>query len=216
MGLRNRQVLKTQLRALLRASKYGNLKIMFPLISGLSELRQAKAVLEETKAELTDVDCSNIKLGCMIELPSAVFVADLLAEEVDFFSIGTNDLIQYSIAIDRSNEHVAYLYTPYHPSILRAIKMVLDAGKKAGIEVSMCGNLASEMNMAPILVGMGLRSFSMSPVSIPFIKAAIRSVSAKEAEELCDRVLKMKTSLEIEDAAFQFMKDKINIDVNDV
>ena len=211
-GLQNRSMFKTQLRALLRASEYGNLSIMFPMISGLSELRQTNALLGEARAEIGDISLDAVKVGCMIELPSAVFVADLLAKEVDFFSIGTNDLIQYSLAIDRDNDHVAYLYTPYHPSVLRAIKMVIDAGNEADIPVSMCGSAAAQSIMSPILVGMGFRSLSMSPTSIPYIKTTIRSFSVAEAKDLASRVLAMETAVEIEDLARSFIGDRADPD----
>ncbi len=211
-GLRNRSMFKTQLRALLRTSKYGDLSIMFPMVSGLSELRQTNALLHEARAEVGDIAPDAVKIGCMIELPSAVFVADLLAREADFFSIGTNDLIQYSLAIDRGNDHVAYLYTPYHPSVLRAIKMVIDAGNKAGIPVSMCGSAAAQCAMAPILIGMGFRSLSMSPTSIPFVKATIRSFSVTEARSLASQVLALETSVEIEDTARSFIADRADPD----
>ena len=208
MGLRNRGMFKTQLRALLRTAAGQELSIMFPMISGVSELRQVKALLEEARAEVGGETPSVLRVGCMVELPSAVFVADLLAREVDFFSIGTNDLIQYSLAIDRGNDHVSYLYTPYHPSVVRAIKAVVDAAAEAGIPVSMCGGAAAEPPMAPILVGIGLRSLSMAPGVLPFIKSAVRSFSLAEAEALVEEILDAATAIEVEDLARRFMVER--------
>ncbi len=210
LGLNNRAVFKTHLRALLRASMEGNTRIMFPMISGVSELRQAKTLVNEVRKELGDEVGQDLQIGCMVELPSAVFIAEQLAREVDFFSIGTNDLIQYSLAIDRGNDHVAYLYTPFHPAVLRAVKMVIDAAHKCDIPVSMCGSAAAEPNMAPILLGMGLRSFSMAPTSIPFVKAAVRSIRADEAATLVESLMEMDTAVDIEDAAARFMRDKMD------
>jgi phosphotransferase system enzyme I (PtsI) len=209
LSFRNRGLFRTQLRALLRAARHGNARIMFPMISGVSELRQAKAMLEEAREEIGADAPDRVEIGCMIELPSAVFIADLLAGEVDFFSIGTNDLIQYSLAIDRSNDHVAYLYTPYHPSVLRAIKIVIDAGAAAGIPVSMCGEAASAPPMVPVLLGLGLTSFSIPPASIPTVKAVVRAVSMSDARELCGRLLAMDNDVEIEEAARQFVDDRM-------
>lgn len=208
LGFRYREMFKTQLRALLLASKDENMRIMFPMISGVAELRQAKALLEEARGELPEGAGGYPGIGCMIELPSVVLIADLLARDVDFFSIGTNDLIQYSLAIDRGNDHVAYLYTPYHPYLLRAIDMVVGAGKEAGIDVSICGSAAAEPAMVPLLLGLGLTSLSMAPTLIPRVKRVVRSIAASEAAELAARVLTMDTAVDIEDAAVTFMRDK--------
>jgi phosphotransferase system enzyme I (PtsI) len=212
LGLQNRPLFKTQLRALLRAAQdaSGDLRIMFPMISGVSELRQVRAVLEEAQRELGMAVPETLKIGCMIELPSAVFAADLLAREVDFFSIGTNDLIQYSLAIDRGNDDVAYLYSPFHPSVLRAIRLVIEAGDRAGVSVSLCGGAAADPAMVPLLIGLGLKSFSMAPASVPFVKAAVRSISGAEATELASRALKLATAGSIEELARSYIRDKLD------
>ncbi len=169
-------IFKTQLRALFRSSVYGNLKIMFPMISSLSELRDAKKVVEEVKEELNSENISfsdKVEIGIMIEIPSAAIISDILAKEVDFFSIGTNDLIQYTIAVDRMNEKISYLYDPFHPAVLRLIKMVIDNGHKEGIWVGMCGEMARELKAIPILIGMGLDELSMSASSVLKVRKAV-------------------------------------------
>ncbi|MCU0662715.1 MAG: phosphoenolpyruvate--protein phosphotransferase, partial [Myxococcota bacterium] len=214
LGLKNRGMFKAQLRALLRAAKVGPLKIMVPMISGVGELRQVKALLEEARKELGSEAAERVPLGCMIELPSAVFVADMLAREVDFFSIGTNDLIQYAMAIDRGNDHVAYLYTPFHPGVLRAIYTVLQAAEAAGIDVAMCGNMAAEALLVPVLLGMGLRTFSMAPTSIPAAKAMIRKISVSESVSLAQEVLNIPTATEVEDRVRRHLLGKLGPDFN--
>ena len=191
---------RTQLRGLLRASAHGPLKIMFPMISGVAELRAAKTVLDEVKAELTAEGIAfdeNLKVGIMIEMPSAALTADLLAQECDFFSIGTNDLIQYTMAVDRVNEYVSYLYEPLHPSLIRLIGDVAAAGKAAGIPVTVCGEMAGEPMIAPVLLGLGIRELSMSAVSVPEVKATIRGATIAETEALCARIKKLATSAEV-------------------
>ncbi|WP_319541801.1 phosphoenolpyruvate--protein phosphotransferase [uncultured Pseudodesulfovibrio sp.] len=194
--LKNPQLFKTQLRAILRASAYGNVSMMFPMISGVKEVRQAKAWLAQAKAELRregiDYD-HDMPVGTMIELPAAVMIADFLAHEVDFFSIGTNDLIQYSIGVDRTNRHVSYLYQPLHPATLRAIKLVVDAAHQAGIEVSLCGEVASDPFCVPILLGMGIDSISMTPQAIPGIKRIIRQINMHDCRILLKDVLECRT-----------------------
>lgn len=208
LGFRLRDMFKAQLRALLMAANDGNVKIMFPMISGMTELRQARALVEEAKKELGSRAEGDVEIGCMVELPSAVMISDLLAREVDFFSIGTNDMIQYSLAIDRGNDHVAYLYTPYHPSILRSVRRTIDAGAAAGIDVSICGTAAADPMMLPILLGFGLRTFSMSPTSIPRVKAVVRAIESGDAERLAEDVLGMDSAIDVEDAALNFLKDR--------
>lgn len=200
--LDQQEIFKTQLKALLRASIYGNLKIMFPMISSLEELLEAKQLLEEVKQELAsqDIEYSDqIEVGMMIEVPAAVLISDILAKHVDFFSIGTNDLIQYTCAVGRMNENVRYLYNPFHPGVLRLIKMTIDNGHKEGIWVGMCGEMAGDKRMIPILLGMGLDEFSMSPTSILSARKLVRSLKVEEMEQFADEVLTMGTADEIEE-----------------
>ncbi|MCD5390492.1 phosphoenolpyruvate--protein phosphotransferase [candidate division NPL-UPA2 bacterium] len=194
-------IFKTQLRAILRASVHGKLKIMYPLISGVEELRRANQILKEVREELRAKAVAfdeNLEVGAMIETPSAAMTADILAREVDFFSIGTNDLIQYSLAIDRVNEKIGYLYEPAHPAVLRLIKSIVEAGHRQRIWVGMCGEMAAEPIFAIILLGMGLDELSMSAVAIPKIKKIIRAVTMKEARRLVKEILTLSTAREIE------------------
>ncbi len=209
LGLKNREIFISHLRAILRAACHGQIQIMFPMISGVGELRECKKLLEEVRLSLNDEAPSSIRIGCMVELPSAVFCADLLAEEVDFFSIGTNDLIQYSLAIDRVNDHVAYLYTPFHPGILRAVKIVIDAGKQANISVSMCGNMASEPLLIPILIGLGLDVLSMASGSIPTVKALIKTFNMEEARIIAEQALALRTALEVENLVREKLGERL-------
>ncbi len=193
-------VFRIQLRAILRASAYGNLKLMYPMISGLDELRRANEILAEVKVELTREGVpftDNLEVGAMIEVPSAAMTCDLLAKEAKFFSIGTNDLIQYSLAVDRVNEKIAYLYEPTHPAVLRFIKRIIDDGHAAGIWVGMCGEMAGEPALALLLLGLGLDEFSSSPVQVPLIKKVIRSVDYKAAQEIAQQALTLTTSKEV-------------------
>ena len=195
------EVFKVQLRAILRASVFGNIKIMFPMISGLGELRQAIEVLEEAKQELRVKKVSfneNIEVGAMIEIPSAALTCDLLAKEVDFFSIGTNDLIQYSLAVDRANEKIAYLYKPTHPAVLRLIKNIIDSGHKENIWVGMCGEMAAESGFVLLLLGLGLDEFSMSPVLVPEMKYVISNVRFEDARKVAEEAMKLSTGEDIE------------------
>jgi phosphotransferase system enzyme I (PtsI) len=195
-----RQLFKVQLRGLLRASAHGPLKIMFPMISGVAELRATKAVVDEVMLELQQEGATfdeNPKLGIMIEMPSAALSADFLAEECGFFSIGTNDLIQYTMAVDRVNEYVSYLYEPLHPALMRLIGEVARAAKKTKIPVTVCGEMAGEPMIAPVLIGLGIRELSMSAVSVPEVKAMIRNTTVSECEALVQRLAKLPTAAEV-------------------
>lgn len=186
-----------QLKAILRASAFGQLKIMFPMISNIQEVRAAKTILQQAKDELTRTDITfdkNIPVGIMIEIPSAAITADLLAKEVDFFSIGTNDLCQYTLAVDRMNEQIKNLYDPYNPGVLRLIAYVIEQGHKNNIEVGMCGELASDPKATLLLLGMGLTEFSMSATAIPEIKNIIINSSLTAAKQIYRRVMEMDSS----------------------
>jgi phosphotransferase system enzyme I (PtsI) len=193
---------RTQLRALLRASVYGNLKIMFPMIATLDEFRQAKAILLEEKEKLIAEGIAvsdDIEVGMMVEIPAAAVLADQFAKEVDFFSIGTNDLIQYTMASDRMNERVSYLYQPYNPAILRLISNVIDAAHKEGKWVGMCGEMAGEELAVPILLAFGLDEFSMSATSILRVRSQLKKLSKQEASRLKEQILAMGTAEEVVD-----------------
>lgn len=193
------EIFRTQLRALLRASVHGTLRIMFPMIATLPEFRSAKAILEEEKAKLVENGIevsSDIQVGIMIEIPAAAVLADQFAKEVDFFSIGTNDLIQYTMAADRMNERVSYLYQPYNPSILRLIKNVIDAAHKEGKWAGMCGEMAGDQIAVPILVGLGLDEFSMSATSILKTRSLLTELDSAEMKELSEKALNECTSAE--------------------
>jgi phosphotransferase system enzyme I (PtsI) len=210
-SLREPQLFKTQLRAMLRASAFGKLRTLLPMISGIAEIRKAKVVLEEAKEELRGEGIpfdEGIEVGAMIEIPSASIIADALANEVDFFSIGTNDLIQYALAIDRLNEHVSYLYEPLHPAILRMIKGVVEAGHRAGIEVAICGEMAADPAYILILLGLGLDELSMNPLYIPRVKKILRSSSYEEARQLLDEVSLLPTAAEIAESVNKRMAER--------
>ncbi len=208
LSLRNPETFRPQLRAILRASAYGEARIFFPMISGVGEIRAVKRILQEIRSELDAEGVTydkNLKIGIMIEIPSAVLTADLLAQEVDFFSVGTNDLIQYSLAIDRTNEHLSHLYEPLHPAILRSLKMVVDAAHAAGIEACICGEMAGDPVYLPILLGLGFDELSMSPPSILRVKQILRRCSLSEAEKLVLNTLEFSTAKEVE----SFLKSEI-------
>src|SRR5213595_3877560 len=195
--LENIDIFKTQLRAILRASAVGNVKIMFPMISGLEELRHAKEVLDECRREVGDKKAGKMEVGAMIEIPSAAISADTLAREVDFFSIGTNDLIQYTIAVDRVNERIAHLYEPTHPAVLRLLKMIADAAHANNIWVGVCGEMARDVALIPILIGLGMDELSVGATSVPRVKMAVQSLAVPECKELVDEILQLQTSSEI-------------------
>lgn len=190
--LANPEIFKIQLRAILRASAFGDAKIMFPMISGLTEVRLAKQYIEDCKEELKakkQAYNDKIEVGIMIEIPSAALTSDILAKEVDFFSIGTNDLIQYTLAVDRGNESVAQLYQPYHPSVLRLIRTTINAGHREDIWVGLCGEMASDPITAIILLGLGIDELSMSSAAILNVKKVIRSIRLSDARKLADELL---------------------------
>ncbi|KML39744.1 phosphoenolpyruvate--protein phosphotransferase [Cytobacillus firmus] len=198
--LEEQDMFRTQLRALLRASTYGNLKIMFPMIATLDEFRQGKAILEEEKQKLVSEGtqvADNIEIGIMVEIPSTAVMAEQFAKEVDFFSVGTNDLIQYTMAADRMNERVSYLYQPYNPAILRLVKMVIDAAHKEGKWAGMCGEMAGDETAIPLLLGLGLDEFSMSATSILKARSQISRLNKKDMEALAEKALHMNTAEEV-------------------
>jgi phosphotransferase system enzyme I (PtsI) len=201
--LEEQDIFRTQLRALLRASSYGNLKVMFPMIATLDEFREAKAILEDEKQKLISAGqkvSDSIELGIMVEIPSTAVLADQFAKEVDFFSIGTNDLIQYTMAADRMNQRVSYLYQPYSPSILRLVKMVIDAAHAEGKWAGMCGEMAGDETAIPLLIGLGLDEFSMSATSILKARSQIKKLSKAEMEKLATQVLNMQTTSQVIEA----------------
>ena len=198
--LENVEIFKTQLRAILRSSVVGNVKIMFPMISGLDELRRAIAILDECKEELRSakIDAAEkVEVGAMVEIPSAAICASVLAPEVDFFSIGTNDLIQYALAVDRVNEKIAHLYEPTHPAVLRLLKMIADAGHAHNIWVGVCGEMAADIALVPLLLGLGVEELSTAAILVPRVKRAVQSLSIPECRELVEETLKLNTASEI-------------------
>ncbi|HEX3817786.1 MAG TPA: phosphoenolpyruvate--protein phosphotransferase, partial [Chthoniobacterales bacterium] len=194
--LENLEIFKAQLRAILRASVAGNVKMMFPMISGLDEVRRGLQIIDECKNELRREGCTfddEMEIGAMIEVPTAAVMADLLAREVDFFSIGTNDLIQYSVAIDRTNERVAHLYEPTHPSVVRLLKMVADAAHASGIWVGVCGEMAGEVLFTPLLLGLGMDELSAGTTLVPRVKSAVQRLTMEECGKLLEEVLQLDT-----------------------
>jgi phosphotransferase system enzyme I (PtsI) len=194
------EIFKTQLRAILRASARGNVKIMYPMISSLDEVLKANRLLEECKDELRAKGIpfdAELDVGVMIEIPSAALTAHLIAPHVDFFSLGTNDLVQYTLAVDRVNERIAYLYQPTHPAIVRLIKSTIDVGHQHGIWTGVCGEMAASPLMVPLLIGLGVDELSMSPPAVPLVKDVVRKLRYSEAEELAQLVLERESALEI-------------------
>lgn len=205
-------IFKTQLRAILRATAFGNIKIMLPMISSIDEISEAKAIIKEIKTELEAEDMQfneNVEIGIMVETPAVAIQSDILAKEVDFFSIGTNDLIQYTLAVDRSNQNISLKYSQYHPSVLRLIKLIIDNGHKEGITVGMCGEAAGDEKLIPIFLGMGLDEFSMSSTSILKARWIIRNNSKSEMGNKIDEVLNFSSSHEIE----KYINEKITIKI---
>ena len=209
--LRERHIFKQQLRAILKATPFGNIHLLFPLISCLSELLQAKEILEEAKAELMEEGVpveNSLKIGCMIEVPSAALASDSLAKHCDFFSIGTNDLVQYTLAVDRGNPTMSYLYNPLHVSVIRLIKMVVNEARRNEIPVTLCGEIAADPRFTPLLLGLGIHELSMAPRYIPVIRQAVRSISIVDACELANHALTLSTAEEIEDLLLNNFKRK--------
>lgn len=209
--LGNVDIFRAQLRAILKASVYGNLKIMFPMISTMKELRDTKKILEKAKQELVREGIpfsNNIEIGIMIEVPSAAIISDLLAKEVDFFSIGTNDLIQYTMAVDRMNSKLSYLYSQYHPALLRLIKGIIENGHKSGIKVGMCGEAAGDPKLIPVFLGMGLDEFSINSSSILSSRHIIRNLNMHEMENIADNTLNMEIAIEVENYLSSLFADE--------
>jgi phosphotransferase system enzyme I (PtsI) len=206
--LQQKEFFKVQLRAIFRANKEGNIRVMFPLVSTVDEIEEVKEffkrVQEELKREGEEFK-EKMKIGAMIETPSAALIVDHIVSELDFISIGTNDLVQYTLAVDRGNEHVAYLFSPLHPSILRLIKGVIESAHKHGKWVSMCGEMASIPECAPFLLGLGLDEFSMAAENIPSIKKTIRAFTLSEAKEVAAYALSLKREEEVS----KFLKDAL-------
>lgn len=209
-ALQQPEIFRTQIRALLRASAYGNLKIMFPMIATLEEFQQAKSIVEEEKQSLKQHDITyreKIDIGIMVEIPSTAILAKQFAKEVDFFSIGTNDLIQYTLAADRMNENVAYLYQPFHPAILHLVKSVVDAAHEENKWVGMCGEMASDLTAIPLLLGLGLDEFSMNAPSILPVRHLLKNLRKTDMEQLANAALTLSTAAEVE----QFIRREIEL-----
>ncbi len=209
--LTRRDILRTQLRAFLRASVAGKVKIMFPMITGLEEVRAASAMVDEVRRELQEEGHAfdpGVEVGLMIETPSAVAIADLLAQETDFFSIGSNDLVQYTLAVDRGNARISYLYEPMHPSVLRLVRNTVDAGHAHGIWVGMCGEIAGDPLFSVLLVGLGLDELSISAYMIPEVKRIIRGITYDEAKTLARRALGLSTAAEIRHLVSSVMHER--------
>jgi phosphotransferase system enzyme I (PtsI) len=216
--LREQDLFRTQLRAILRASAFGDVRVMYPMISGLRELREANLILEDVKRDLRREGVpfrEEIPVGIMIEVPSAALIADILAKEVSFFSVGTNDLIQYSLAIDRMNEHVAYLYEPLHPAVVRTLQMIVEAGRRRGIPVGMCGEMAGDPLYSLVLVGLGFRDLSMLSFSIPRVKKILRACTYAEARALAEEVLRCDTAAEAHDLVLKYMIRRFPEDISE-
>jgi phosphoenolpyruvate-protein phosphotransferase (PTS system enzyme I) len=210
--LKKRDIFRTQIRGILRAAVHGNIKMLIPMISGLAELRETKRIIEEVKKELRAEGAAfseSVPLGIMIEVPSAAMVSDLLARETDFFSVGTNDLIQYTLAIDRQNEHVAYMYEPLDPAVLRLLHRVSVSAKDANIPLAMCGEMAGDPLYAVILLGMGFKHLSMNVAAIPWVKKAIRSLHVRDAVDLAELVMSQPTAELARNRAEHFMEERL-------
>jgi phosphotransferase system enzyme I (PtsI) len=204
LSLKVEDIFRTQIKAILRASRHGKLRVVLPLISTLSELRAAKRIIEEVRAELR---CdAELEIGVMIEVPAAALMADLFARESDFLSIGTNDLVQYLLAVDRSNENVAHLYRPLHPAVLRTIAHLVKVCRSAGVPLELCGEMASDPLQAAALIGLGLKCLSMAPASIPLIKDTIRAIEYPRARQIVNQAIKLATAEEVEDLLWRELR----------
>jgi phosphoenolpyruvate-protein phosphotransferase (PTS system enzyme I) len=199
LGLAHPEVLRTQLRALVRASAHGSLRIMFPFVTAVEELRQARSMFTDLCLEL---GAAPVPLGAMIEVPAAAVAADLLAREVDFLTIGTNDLIQYTLAVDRTDDRVSDFYEPLHPSILRLVRLVSRAARRESVPVSLCGEMANDPALVGLLIGLGLTEFSMTPGAIPLVSHVVRELRADEARRLARQALSLATAAEVEQFLF--------------
>jgi len=210
--LQEKDLFRTQLRAILRASAFGDLKIMYPMVSGIDELDGANKILEECRKELREKGeefSEDIEIGVMIETPSAAMISDKLAKRVQFFSIGTNDLIQYALAVDRLNEKIAHLYEPTHPGILRLIKTTVDAGKANGIWTGVCGEMASDLSMVPLLIGLGVEELSVASSMVPRVKMLIRNINISKAKELANFAINSDSPKEIQRRAEELSKEAV-------
>lgn len=203
--LKEKEIFKIQMRAILRASVFGNVSVMFPMVSTLEELIEAKEIVRESKEELQKRGeaCGHIRIGCMIEVPSAAIIADLLAKECEFLSIGTNDLVQYALAVDRGNHEMSFLYKPSHPSMIRLIKLIVQEANHRGVPVTMCGEVAADPRFTALLLGLGVREFSVATRYIPTVKQSIRNCSIVDACQLAEKALKLSTSSEIESLLYK-------------
>jgi phosphotransferase system enzyme I (PtsI) len=211
--LRNPSIFLDQLRAILRVSAFGKVKVMFPMISGVGELVRAKEFLFTAKRQLVEKGIKfdeQIQVGCMIETPSAVTICDMLADEVDFFSVGTNDLVQYLLAVDRINNQIAYLYEPHHPAVIRALKHIFKVSKQKNVEVSLCGEIAGDPHFLPLLIGLGVDALSASGTMLPDLKFFARRFSSVEARELEHRVEVMRRPSEIKECLKAFYDDRVS------
>jgi phosphotransferase system enzyme I (PtsI) len=205
-SLRDEQTFRTQIRAIIRASEFGKVRILVPMISTILEVREVKKIIKETAAELNSTN--SVDVGVMIEIPSAAIMASEIAEEVDFLSIGTNDLIQYTLAVDRVNDRVSYLFTPFNPAILRLIKGVIEMAKAKGVPVSVCGEMAGQLSCVPLLVGMGVDELSMNVHAIPKVKKILNSITERGSKEILEQVLKLKTAADIKDYVTHAIMEK--------
>jgi phosphotransferase system enzyme I (PtsI) len=207
LGLARPDVLRTQLRALARAAAHGSLRVMFPFVTAVDEIRQARAMLSDVLREVGAA--GRLSVGVMIEVPAAALAADLFAPEVDFFTIGTNDLIQYCLAVDRTDDRVSDRYEPLHPAVLRLIRHVCRAARRHRVPVSLCGEMASDPALVGLLIGLGLTEFSMTPAAIPVVKQVVRDLRAGEVRRVASHALRLATSSEIEQYLFETVASSI-------